>query len=116
MTPEPAWRPIAGLSVVLILFCALFFVAYPLTIAPRYAKMFADFGASSLPLLTRVALKPATSWAALLFLAGGTAGGLARPEERTLILSLTAGGGIALCMISMLALYLPIFVLAGAIE
>lgn len=116
MRPEHRWRAIAGLSIVLISFCALFFVVYLLKLGPRYAAMFADFGAGTLPPLTRVALEPAASWAALLFLAGGAAAGIARPQERALIFSLTAGGGIALVLISVLALYLPIFTLAAQLE
>jgi len=109
------WRPISSFALVAILACALFFITFAVQIAPRFAMMFADFG-GELPFAVRLALQPITPIAALLFLVIGTVAGFARPTERPLILSLTAGGGIALAIGAMLALYLPIFALAGAIK
>ena len=111
------FRSLSAYAGVIILACVLFFLAFPLTIAPRFAALFADFGSSAnLPFFTRLALKPIYAIAVQLFLLGGMAAGIARPRERAILLSLTAGGGIALAIASMISLYLPIFSLAGQIQ
>ena len=109
------WRPISSFSLVAILGCALFFITFRVSIAPRFALMFADFG-GELPFIARLAVNPVTPLVALLFLAVGTVAGLARPNERAIVLSLTAGGGIALVFAAMSALYVPLFFLAGQIK
>lgn len=109
------WRPISSFSLVVIVACALFFITFGVTIAPRFALMLADLG-GELPFVTRLVLKPTVPLAALIYLAIGTVAGLLRPAERALILSLTAGGGMALGFAAVLALYLPIFTLAGQIK
>jgi hypothetical protein len=115
-TPRP-FTAISAIAGVVIFACALYFAAFPFVVAPRFAAMFEDFGSiDALPFITKLALRPVTSTAALLFLAGGTAGGVVRPRERPLILSLTAGGGIALVLLTTAALYLPIIALAGQIK
>ncbi len=114
--PRP-FTAITAIAGVVIFACAFSFAALPFTVAPRFAQMFADLGGTdALPFISKLAVKPVTSTAALLFLAGGTLGGIVRPRERPLILSLTAGGGIALLLLTMAALYLPIIVLAGQIK
>ncbi|MBL8954759.1 MAG: hypothetical protein JNK82_28535 [Myxococcaceae bacterium] len=109
------WRPIVSFSLVAILASALFFITFLVSIAPRFALMFADLG-GELPVATRIALTKAAPLAALLFLGVGTAAGLARPNERAIVLSLTAGGGLALAFAAMISLYAPIFLLAGQIK
>ncbi len=109
------FRPISSFSLVVILACALFFVAFAVSIAPSFALAFRDLG-GELPFAVRVALKPITPIAALIFLGAGTVAGFVRPTERAIILSLTAGGGIALAFGAMLVLYLPLFMIAGQIK
>lgn len=116
-TAPRAFTAITAIAGVIIFACAFYFVAFPFAVAPRFAEMFEEFGSiDALPFISKLAIKPVTSIAALLFLAGGTLGGIVRPRERPLILSLTAGGGIALLLLTMAALYLPIIVLAGQIK
>jgi hypothetical protein len=109
-------RSVTAISASMIVASALFFITYPLTVAPRFATLFADFGNTDLPFITVLALKPITSIAALLFLLGGTAAGIARPRERAIIFSLTGGGGVALAIAYFVALYAPIFTLAERIK
>ena len=114
--PAP-FRAISALSGVVLLFCGLFFLVYPRVVVPRFAALFADFGDTPmLPLATRVAMTPATSWAVLLFLFCSAVAGALRPRERPIILSLAAGGGIALGILAVVALYLPLMALAAQIK
>ena len=107
--------PIATLSTAVIFLCALFFLVFPLRIAPSFAALFQDFGAD-LPLITRIVMRPSSSAIALFFLAGGLTASRFRPRERTILLSLTAGGGISLVLAFVAALYLPVLTLAGQIK
>jgi hypothetical protein len=106
---DPA-RHVSMVAAVVNVSCALFF----LLLAPTFAARYADLG--HLPALTALALEPATSIAAALFLAGGTAAGVLRPRERAVILGLTAGGGITLVIGFGVAMWAPLFRLAESIE
>jgi len=113
--PDTPYRPIATLSWAVIFLCALFFLVFPLCIAPSFAAMFRDFG-GQLPLITALVLEPKASLFAFFVLAAGVAIALIRPRERTIVLSLTAGGGVFLVIAYVACLYVPIFALSGQIK
>jgi hypothetical protein len=109
------WRRPALAGLITSLFPLAFFIAWPLSIRPMYQKMFDDFG-STLPPFTRLVMHPAYAVVALLLLLTGLGLGFGRPNERFVIFPLTAGGGFTLLGATVIAVYLPIFNLAQAIQ
>ncbi len=98
--------------------CALFCLQFPLFAAPRFAKMFEDFG-GELPALTRLGLTYWFPWALAVLPIALAATGLARARTvvaariALLLGALLAIGGSFLCV---LAMYQPIFAISGSIE
>ncbi len=108
------------IAVVLAGLLALSLVAFPLAVTPAFAAMFRDFG-GPLPWLTRLVLRPwlapalALAPAGLLALGLGPRAAASIGQRRALVVAafVLGLGAVALCL---LALYAPIFALAGAIK
>ena len=85
-----------------------------LVIAPVYVKMFADFG-SRLPQLTLLMVKP---WAPLGLAVGCFAivASSTRLEAKWLALTVSVVTTLAQPTLFLMAMYLPIFEIAGAIK
>src|SRR5262245_54129647 len=118
----PAFTALDWIAVVLAALVVLVLFAFPFTIAPSFAQMFAEFG-GTLPAVTRAALTPWAVPSLGLVAASPTAIAVAAPalglESIGLRRSLVVIGfllGLAVLAAAMYALYAPMFELAGKIK
>src|SRR5882757_9484126 len=92
-----------------------YFVLFATRIGPAIAKMYLDFGGSP-PFIARIAVHPLTPFIIIATLLLGLIIGALRPNERALIMPLTAATGLLLSVGSVFAVYVPVFMLADQIK
>ncbi|MBS2030508.1 MAG: hypothetical protein JST54_21580 [Deltaproteobacteria bacterium] len=87
-------------------------------ILPSFEKLFADFGSAALPWPTEVALSSAWRYGWLAWFIGVGGLGVVRVAmgRRPLLLTIVLTLGSASWALSIFAVYLPIFTLAGTIH
>ena len=107
------------IAVVVVCTAALFCFQFPFLTAPRFAKMFADFGDAKLPDITQLGM---TIWfpmmvglnpASVVFHAVSGRHTLAR---RRLLIVAAFGLSLAACGVLLYAMYAPVFAMAGSIQ
>jgi len=122
MTTSDSFTSLDWIGVGLSALTAVVLLAFPFVVAPAFAGMFAEFGATSaLPTITRVGLTPWPGLALGLMVTTTTvtAAVLRGPDTIGLRRGLVVGGffGGALGLVGLLyAMYAPMFDVAGKIK